>query len=284
MNDQQPFYTESEIFKPRHVFGWVVFTLSAGFVNASAVLASKNVVSHITGNVTNMATDTALAGSYLLVVTLFIVGAMVAVLVTETLRERPKLAFAIPIVMSTVLLVAISIAGRRGHFGVFGDDDPSASEFTMLGLLAGSMGLVNAAISAATNNQIRVTHLSGPATDFAGHVVRAALDRGKGRAVEFRWATLRFVKLTSFAVGVAIAAVFAGRLQFDLFAVAAVILAVALALNFAPSRTRKASVEHAESEAARTVRGERSGTLEPASARSRAALRAPSREHEHAAE
>ena len=106
----------------------------------------------------------------------------------------------------------------------------------MLGLLAAAMGMVNASIAAATANQVRVTHLTGPATDLAGNIVRAALGAGKGSAIEARWAMLRSAKLGSFVVGAALAVKLADDLQYDVFSLAAGILIVALGFTGAPEQ------------------------------------------------
>ncbi len=229
------FASEQRIFTLRHVLGWTLFTLTSGFVNAGAVMACKSFVSHITGSVTNLALDAARASAYVFLGASFIGGAMIAVLIGETARSRPKAGFGIPLVVSVATLVGIALAGKAGVFGSFGADDGSNRRaFVMLGLLGAVMGMVNAAVATATSNKVRVTHLTGPATDLAGNIIRAALGSGMGHAAELRWATLRAAKLAAFAVGAGLAVRLASRLEYDLFAVAAGILVVALGLTGAP--------------------------------------------------
>src|SRR5262245_14608765 len=105
------FASESRVFAPRHVLGWTLFTLSAGFVNAGSLVACRNFATHITGSVTNLAADASVASDYVLVIALFIGGAMLGVLVAETLKARPKLAFALPVLISFTILVTIAVAG-----------------------------------------------------------------------------------------------------------------------------------------------------------------------------
>ena len=222
---------EGRIFEPRYVFGWLLFTLSAGIVNAGAVLASNTVVSHITGNVTALALDASLGVTLLVVVALFVVGAILASLLAESLSSKPALGFALPITFAAALLLTTAIAGKSGLFGVFGAAHEMTSlTFVMLGLLALAMGMVNAAVAGATNNQVRTTHLSGPATDLAGNVVRGFLDTGKGKLAELRWAGLRIAMLVSFACGGLIAAKLGAALRYDVFVVGAGTLVVALGL------------------------------------------------------
>jgi hypothetical protein len=235
---------EAWLFGPRTVFGWLFFTAAAGFVNAGAVMACKSFVTHITGNVTSIAVEPPRAASYALVVAMFVGGAMFAFLVAEMLRERGSLGFVVPIIASFLMLVGIALAGKAGCFGEFGvDSDFSPRAFMMLGLLAAALGMVNAAVANATKNQLRVSHLTGPATDLAGNVVRGVLGVGAGSAVELRWAMLRFAKLACFTVGAGIAAKVSGRLQFDIFVAAAMILVVALGLAGAPRASDEADAE-----------------------------------------
>ncbi|MBX3192538.1 MAG: DUF1275 domain-containing protein [Labilithrix sp.] len=229
------FSSESRIFAPRHVLGWVLFTLSAGFVNAGALAACKNFVTHITGNVTNIAAEPAFTTSFFLVVAAFIGGGILAIVVAESAKTKPKLAFALPVLLASLVLFGVATAGRTGLFGPFGEgDDVNPRAFTLLVVLAAAMGMVNASVAVATDNQIRITHLTGPATDLAGNIVRAALGTGKGTRTELRWAFVRVAKFTAFAVGAGIAAKLSSKLQFDAFAVAGGTLALALGCTAAP--------------------------------------------------
>jgi uncharacterized membrane protein YoaK (UPF0700 family) len=227
--------SDERIFAPRHILGWTLFTLASGFINAGAAMACRSFVAHLTGNVTNLAIDASRASDYAFVIASFIGGAMLAVLVSETMRAKPKAAFALPLVISFITLVALAVVGRTGWFGAFGiDDQDDKRGFVILGLLAGVMGMVNAAVATATSNQIRVTHVTGPATDLAANFVRAFLGAGKGQLAELRWAGLRFAKLAAFAGGAGLAVKTAERLQYDLFAVAGGILILALGFTGAP--------------------------------------------------
>lgn len=240
------FDVETRIFAPRQVLGWTLFTLSAGFVNAGAVMASKNFVTHITGNITNLATDMQLASDYVFIVVMFLAGAMVGVLMSETLKSKGALAFCLPLLLSFLTLIGISMAGKAGVFGPFGAArDPGQRAFVMLGLLAGAMGTINASIAVATRNQVRITHMTGPVTDLAGNLVRAALGAGAGSATELRWAALRFVKLLAFAVGAAVAARASETLRYDVFAAGAGILIVALGFTGAPEMRAEEPAEEA---------------------------------------
>ncbi|MCU0685311.1 MAG: DUF1275 domain-containing protein [Polyangiaceae bacterium] len=234
------FTTNDDFFAPRHLLGWLGFSLTAGCVNAGAFLACRNFVSHVTGMTTSVALDVGrptLALEYALVLAAFILGAAVATLVAETLKSRREASFALPVLLSFLALLGVAVAGRSGVFGAFGStasETGGQANFAMLGALAASMGLLNASVALATSNAIRSTHLTGHATDLAVNLVRAALGSGEVAARELRWALLRATKVVAFALGGVLAATCADRLQYDVFLVAAIVLVVALCLTITP--------------------------------------------------
>lgn len=232
-------------FTPRQILGWTLFTLAAGFANATAVMACGSYVTHVTGSVSNIGLEEELATDYAIVVALFVGGAAIAFLLAETLRRQRALAFALPILLSFGVLVVTTMEGGAGRFGEFGGD-PEDGALGLIGPLVVAMGMLNASIAAATQNRVRVTHLTGPATDLAGNLVRAVLDGGEGAAVEARWAALRLAKLLSFALGAYTAARVSEHLGWDTFALGGVILIVALGLVGAPDAPPTAATSERE--------------------------------------
>lgn len=213
---------ENRIFAPRFVAGWVFFTAAAGFVNAAALLAGNNVVSHVTGSVTAFATQPGIAWRIAFIVASFVLGGMLAIFAQQKVSARS--AYVLPPLGAAFVLLAIGTLGHAGAFGDFGGDNDVKSEaFPMLALLAFAMGMLNAAVGAATSNRIRVTHLTGPLTDLAGHLVRG----------EYGWAALRISKLFAFIGGAALAQSLR-RFEFQIFGIGAVLVAVAVTLTAAP--------------------------------------------------
>ncbi|HEU4406345.1 MAG TPA: DUF1275 domain-containing transporter [Polyangiaceae bacterium] len=235
------FKTDDDIFTPRHLLGWVAFSMTAGCVNAGAFLACRNFVSHVTGVLTNLSLDVLrppLALEYALVLAAFVAGAALATLAAETWGGRRRAAYALPLALAFVALVAVALAGRAGLFGEFGaatSETGGQASFALLGALAAVMGLLNASVALATANGIRATHMTGPATDLAANLVRGLLASGDAAARERRWGLLRAAKLTAFATGGVVAAANAARLEYDVFMVAAGMLVVALGLTAAPA-------------------------------------------------
>jgi uncharacterized membrane protein YoaK (UPF0700 family) len=233
--------TEEAILAPRNVLGWTLFSLAAGSVNAAAFMACRSFVTHMTGTVTSLgldATNPRLATEYGLVFGAFVAGAMLAVLMVETLPAHRRELMAIPFLIVFAVLLATALAGQAGAFGPFGAaNTETTGAFALLVLLAAAMGIQNAAVAATTNNGVRTTHLTGPATDLAASLVRAALGRGLGTAREARWALVRAVKIAAFAIGAALSAKYAAQLEYHVFAVPAALVILALGFTFAPADT-----------------------------------------------
>lgn len=211
-----PVLDENQIFAPRFLSGWLLFSVAAGFVNAAALLAGNNVVSHVTGSVTAFATNPAIAFRVGIIVAAFVLGGVIAQLAKNTVAT---------LAASSIVLASVGALGHADVFGEFGgDNDMLGHAFPMLALLALAMGMLNAGVSMATANRIRVTHLTGPLTDLAGHIVRG----------ETSWVALRLGKLLAFIAGAALAARLARHLEFGTFAVGAAILVIAVALTSYP--------------------------------------------------
>lgn len=235
MNDP-PAGSDDALFAPRKVLGWTLFSLAAGTVNGGALMACRSFVTHVTGTITNLGIDASnpgLAAEYALVFGGFFTGAMGAVLIIETLPARRRELHAIPLLIVFGILLVVAIGGQAGHFGPFGAmnvETPGA--FALLTLLAGAMGLQNAAIAQTTRNAIRTTHLTGPTTDLAASLVRSVLGRGLGTAGEARWVLLRLVKILAFVCGAALAASRATQLKYGIFIVAAVFVILGIGFIF----------------------------------------------------
>lgn len=228
------------LLSPRAVLAWVSFSLAAGSVNGAAFMACRSFVTHVTGTITNVGMDAgnpALVAEYVLVFVAFVIGAMMSVLLHETMSPARRGLVVVPYLVVFVVLIGVSVAGSTGAFGPFGArNTETKGAFALLALLATAMGMQNASIAMTTGNAVRTTHLTGPATDFAGNVIRALLGRGMGASREGRWAALRFAKIFAFAIGAGIAARSAAKFEYHVFAIPAVF--VILGLGFSVTRDR----------------------------------------------
>lgn len=241
---------DDPLLSPRAVLAWTLFSLAAGSVNGAAFMACRSFVTHVTGTITNVGIDAgnpALVAEYLLVFVMFIIGAMVSVLLHETVSPSSRALVILPFLAVAIVLVGVALAGSAGVFGPFGArNTETRGAFALLALLAGAMGMQNASVALATSNAVRTTHLTGPATDFAGNVVRAALGRGLGTSREARWAGLRFVKIFAFAVGAGIAARYSTHFEYRIFNVPAAF--VILGVGFSVTRDKDDEVTQTDAE------------------------------------
>jgi uncharacterized membrane protein YoaK (UPF0700 family) len=222
-------------------------------------MACRSFVTHVTGTVTNLGIDAGkppLMAEYALVFAAFVAGAMLAVLIFETLPPARRPLFVVPFLIVFAMLLVVSVAGHAGAFGPFGERNTEThGAFALLALLAGAMGIQNASVALVTSNAVRTTHLTGPATDLAANVVRAALGRGMGTPGEARWALLRIVKMLAFVVGAGISARYASEYEYRIFTAPAAF--VVLGLGFMFTGEQREQEEPAEEERRATEEVER---------------------------
>lgn len=167
--------------RPRHVVHWwtdvhrspsanwrlgVTLSAVAGAANAGGFLAVGQYTSHMTGLVSSLADhlvlgELAAALAALAAVAAFLGGAMTtALMVNWALRRSLRSAYARPLVLEAVLLVAFGLAGASWQERV-GFHVP----LTVL-LLCYLMGLQNAVVTKISNAEIRTTHVTGLITDI----------------------------------------------------------------------------------------------------------------------
>jgi uncharacterized membrane protein YoaK (UPF0700 family) len=176
-----------------------------------------------------------LMAEYGVVVLCFIAGAMASVLFLQGRNERGKQPLhAVPLVVVSLMLAGVALAGNAGAFGEFGASVEQPSDFLFLSLLSFAMGLQNASVASITGLAVRTTHMTGPASDLGVHLATAYYANGEARRSSLRGAALRAGKIAAFATGAAlmIPAVRAGG--YLAFLIPGVIIFVANALSFIP--------------------------------------------------
>ncbi len=198
-------HTSLTIFSRRHVPSWLLLALAAGSVNAGAFLACQRFVTHITGLTTQLGMDVGLwelMAEYGVVVLCFILGAMASVTFLEARHQRGKKPLhALPLLIVSLMLAGIALAGQMGLFGPFGASVEQPSDFLLLSLLSFAMGLQNAAVSTSTGQAVRTTHVTGPATDLGVQLASAFITRSEARSKALQGAMLRAGKILAFASG-----------------------------------------------------------------------------------
>jgi uncharacterized membrane protein YoaK (UPF0700 family) len=226
------------IFSVRHVPSWLLLAMAAGSVNAGAFMACQRFVTHVTGLTTQLGMDAGLLrlmAEYGVVVLCFIAGAMASVLFLQGRAERGKQPLhALPLVLVSLVLAGVALAGNAGVFGVFGATVEQPSDFLLLSLLSFAMGLQNATVATSTGLAVRTTHMTGPASDLGVHLGTAYFTRGEARRSALRGAALRAGKITAFASGAAMMVPIVHASGYLAFLIPGTIILTATALSFVP--------------------------------------------------
>ncbi|MBI1337185.1 MAG: DUF1275 domain-containing protein [Phycisphaera sp.] len=161
-----------------------------GYTNVIALLAGGHVVSHMTGNATQLGAglaqghwDTVLYLAFVLGA--FMLGAVLSALLTEGSRRRSAGSkYIAPLALEALMLAVLGV-GLHVHHAIPADD--TLNLFWMTGLASMAMGLQNATITKVSGAVVRTTHLTGVITDLGLEGVQVFLwwlDRTKTR----RWA------------------------------------------------------------------------------------------------
>lgn len=201
-------HTPPTIFSMRHAPSWLLLALAAGSVNAGAFLACQRFVTHITGLTTQLGIDAglwSLMAEYGVVVLCFIAGAMSSVIALQRRQQRGKPPLhAAALVLVSVMLAGVALAGHAGLFGRFGASVEQPTDFLLLSLLSFAMGLQNATVSTATGGTVRTTHMTGPATDLGVQLGSSFSAQGEARRAALQGVMLRGGKIIAFASGAAL--------------------------------------------------------------------------------
>ncbi len=105
----------------------------------------------------------------------------------------------------------------------------------MLAPLSFALGLQNATVATATQQVVRTTHLTGPATDLGVYLATSVFTKGNDRIDALKNAALRIAKVVGFVGGAAIMVPAAARFEFLAFLFPAFLVSMATALSFVPS-------------------------------------------------
>jgi uncharacterized membrane protein YoaK (UPF0700 family) len=100
--------------------------------------------------------------------------------------------------------------------------------------LSFASGLQSAAVATSTGLLVRITHLTGPATDLGIHVVELFYPEGAARRAERRHALLRAGTIAAFATGAAAGVTLSHAAGFLGILVPAALVLIATLLSFVP--------------------------------------------------
>jgi uncharacterized membrane protein YoaK (UPF0700 family) len=195
------------------IFHWFLLSFLAGSVNVGGLLACGRFVSHVTGiyahfgkGASNLTWDTAIG--LLSVPFYFSLGVMISAFFVDRPKHRGGKSRYV-LVMSLVILCLLLAAGLgyMGYFGSFAATELK-TEYFLLALLCMASGLHNGAVSVATSNSHRPTHMTGTTTDLSIGLVRIfSISKTTTRYQdEVRALKLRIGAIFSFILGSAVGA------------------------------------------------------------------------------
>ncbi|WP_339947161.1 YoaK family protein [uncultured Albimonas sp.] len=156
----------------RQLARWLVVV--AGAANAGGFMAVGRYTSHMTGIVSAMADDVALAAGTAFLAGLgslgaFLAGAGVSAILVNLARRRGMQGeYALPLALESLLLAGFAASGPLAAAA------PGATAAATVALLCFVMGLQNAVISKLSGARIRTTHVTGMATDLGIELGKAA--------------------------------------------------------------------------------------------------------------
>jgi uncharacterized membrane protein YoaK (UPF0700 family) len=225
----------SEVYNKRSIVLWLISAFKAGFINSAGFLIAGKFVSHITGFGTQagMAVghdDYFFGAELLLIPTFFIAGGVLTSLILDRNYEkdqRPPYHLVQGLVTVLIGLV-IYIGGTKMSDGFVRFDSDlhyDFGEFAIISLLCLICGLKNSLVTWSSFGKIRVTHLTGVATDLGLNLIRSFT--GRQAAPRFREPrivnVIRVLTVLSFSVGAFLSAIVFPRLGFISFGIVFII-------------------------------------------------------------
>jgi uncharacterized membrane protein YoaK (UPF0700 family) len=224
-----------EIFSKKNIAVWLISAFKAGFINSFGFLATGKFVSHVTGFGTQIGLalghDEIFFGAELFIIPVaFIFGGVVTSLVLDKNYSKTQTPEYFKIQGLITLLIAVVIL--IGEFGLVqsevpfdADESYNFYEFILIGLLCFICGLKNSLITWSTFGKIRVTHLTGIATDIGLHLIRTFKnDQPSPRFKEDRDINIiRIFTFASFSLGACLSAILYPLIDFKGFIVVFVI-------------------------------------------------------------
>ena len=165
-----------DVYRAKHIPFWLVSAFKSGFLNSAGFLLTGEFVSHITGFGTRvgitMGHEGYIFGLELLIIpAAFIFGGVVtSMMLDPSLKSNQFPPYHRVQALITALIGVIVLIGESHlidetvQFGA--DENYSFIEFFVISLLCFVCGLKNGLVAWTTQGKIRVTHLTGLATDI----------------------------------------------------------------------------------------------------------------------
>lgn len=203
--------------------------MTAGFVNAAGFLGFATLTTNVTGHAALFAERIALqdwtsARVVALWMFLFLAGAFFSSLIVSRTGRNSRYAYVVPILIETLILVAVAAEGHRY-------DESIASKELFAGSLLFAMGLQNALVSMISGSVVRTTHLTGTFTDL-GIELAQILDKNRKDKPSLRSKiNLRLIIIVFFMAGALAGAYLFHAFRFPVFLFPAALLLLTLSYD-----------------------------------------------------
>lgn len=209
-------------YSPKNMAIWLSMAFQAGAINSGGFLACHRFVTHTTGFATFFGTEVAqgnmmAALGMLTVPIFFLIGSMLSAYFVDRriALGKPPLYFLMFLSMS-VTMIAVSVVGIEGFFGVFGTTYEGSNDYILLAALCLCSGIQNATITSASGAVVRTTHLTGITTDLGIGLIRTSVPGQNQELIkkESRSNKMRASIILAFVFGSAISAFAYFRVQY----------------------------------------------------------------------
>jgi uncharacterized membrane protein YoaK (UPF0700 family) len=195
-------------YSPRNAAVWMSLAFQAGIINTGGFLACHRFVTHTTGFGTLFGVELSKGDFFeglgmLSVPLFFLIGTMIsATFVDQKILKHQLPNYPLVFAIMTVLLFLVTVGGKAGYFGTFGEDLSLVRDYALLAILAFSSGLQNATVTSVFGAVVRTTHLTGLTTDLGIGCVRlftGTYKLAKDNEIKATW--MRLAIIGSFVAG-----------------------------------------------------------------------------------
>ncbi len=202
-----------------------------GFLNIAGYLSCHRFVSHMTGAWTLSGFEFFQlnwreCGSVVATPFAFLLGCILSgLLVDVRLKQKRQPRYYEVFGLLFLLILAILLAGHSGLFGVFGESFTQPRDYALMILLSFVCGLQNGTINSVSRMVVRTSHLTGLTTDLGLGLARLLNRRKMPDPLweELRSNLLRLGLIFFFVVGAGFGGVLFSAIQFQAFAIPALI-------------------------------------------------------------
>ncbi len=158
----------------------------AGMVNSCGLLGLGTLTTNVTGHFAYFVEelflrDYGVALVYMVYVVVFLLGAFVSGLLTDSVHDRLHMAYVTPLAIEVVILVAVAVV----YPAAFGRQVAVLPVVLSCALLF-AMGLQNALVTRVSQSVVRTTHLTGLFTDLGIELAQATRRKGEAERSKLR--------------------------------------------------------------------------------------------------